>query len=182
MTEEEIQKANVGEAKKHNSTILLEEYTEQWSAWFKVQEEKILKALNQISIKVEHVGSTSVPGLCAKPIVDIVLEVPDSSNESEYVPQLEQNGFWLKIKEPEWFEHRMFKGKNIPTNLHVFTAGCSEVQKMIRFRDHLRNNPVDMELYQSKKKELSLKNWEYIQNYADAKTEVVKDIITRVGS
>ena len=176
-TKEEIQNANVGEATTINSTILLENYNENWPLEYENQKTKILSALSHFEVSVEHVGSTSVPGLCAKPIIDIVLEVLDSSNEADYVPHLEFIDFKLKIREPDWFQHRMLKGLLVPVNLHVFTAGCSEVQRMIKFRDHLRSNEKDRELYQAKKTELAAKQWEYVQNYADAKTEIIKEIM-----
>lgn len=180
MTAEEIQNANVGQVKKLNSQIHIAEYDEKWPVKFAELEELISNALSKLEITVEHVGSTSVPGLAAKPIIDIVMEVPDSSCESDYCPPLEAAGFFLKIREPDWFEHRMFKDADQTVNLHVFSKGCTEVTKMIQFRDHLRNNPVDLNLYLSKKRELASQTWEYTQNYADAKTEVVKDINSRI--
>lgn len=181
MTTEEIRKVNVNELKSHNGQILLEDYNFEWPNEFLKHKAKIEEALYQLKIKVHHVGSTSVPSLAAKPIIDIVLEVPDSSNEASYVPALEDHGYKLHIKEPEWWEHRMFKSTGFPANLHVFTEGCLEVRRMLSFRDHLRSNKSDLELYQSKKRELANKHWEYVQNYADAKTEIIKDIFSRIN-
>ena len=180
MTSEEIQNANVGEAVEHNSTIHLEEYDPNWPSLFETQREVIIRALRGLEFKIEHVGSTSVPGLAAKPIIDIVLEVPDSSKEEKYVPHLEANGFKLKIREPEWFEHRVLKGNTIPTNLHVFSLGCSEVTKMKKFRDHLKENRDDFDKYLNKKRSLAARQWKYVQNYADAKSEVIADITKRI--
>src|SRR5438132_1215336 len=86
--------------------------------------ERIRSALGDRVVRLEHGGSTSVPGLPAKPIVDIVLEVPDSSDEPAYVPELEAAGYVLRIRERVWFEHRLFKGPDTNINLHVFSAGC----------------------------------------------------------
>ncbi len=179
-TEEQIQKHNTGEAKPINTRIQLIEYDSNWPEEYHAIEAKIRSALATLSIEIHHVGSTSVPGLAAKPIIDLVLELPDSTIESDYVPQLESAGFWLKIREADWFEHRMFKSHFAQVNLHVFTNGCSEVEKMIAFRNHLRSNKVDFDLYLAKKRELAEKIWKYTQNYADAKSAVVKDIFTRV--
>ena len=181
LTTEEIKKAHVGTINELNATIILEEYNPLWATRFTELRNLIRQALPQRAVSIEHVGSTSVPGLVAKPIIDISLEVPDSSMESEYVPQLEAAGFMLKIREPEWWEHRMFKTARGDVNLHVFTKGCPEVRKMINFRDHLRSNPSDMKLYEAKKRELAAQRWQYTQNYADAKTEVIKQIFTRIG-
>ena len=88
---------------------------------------------------LEHTGSTSVPGLAAKPIIDITLAVPDSSDEDAYAPALEAAGYVLRIREPDWHEHRVFKGPDTNVNLHVFSDGCPEIDRMLRFRDWLRD-------------------------------------------
>src|SRR6185369_2703908 len=87
---------------------------------------------------LEHAGSTSVPGLPAKPVIDIVLAVPDSSDESTYVPAMESAGYVLRIREPEWYQHRVFKGPDTDVNLHVFSVGCEEIDQMLLFRDRCR--------------------------------------------
>jgi GrpB-like predicted nucleotidyltransferase (UPF0157 family) len=142
-------------------------------------EARIRGILGDRVIRVEHAGSTSVPGLPAKPIVDIVLEVPDSADEPTYVPDLEAAGYVLRIREPEWFEHRLFKGPDTNINLHVFTAGCAETDRMLLLRDWLRTNAADRELYAAAKRELAARDWKYVQQYADAKTDVVAGIISR---
>jgi GrpB-like predicted nucleotidyltransferase (UPF0157 family) len=128
---------------------------------------------------IEHVGSTSVPGLAAKPRIDMLLVVPNSADESTYVPALEAAGYVLAIREPDWYEHRVFKGPDMDINLHVFSPGCPEIDRMLLFRNWLRSNTSDRELYERTKRELARKDWKYTQNYADAKTEVVEEIIAR---
>jgi GrpB-like predicted nucleotidyltransferase (UPF0157 family) len=120
-----------------------------------------------------------VLGLAAKPIIDIVLVVADSADEVAYVPALEAAGYMLSIREPEWYQHRMLRGTNPTVNLHVFSVGCEEVDTMLLMRDWLRENDADRELYARTKRELAQKNWTYMQNYADAKTEVVRAILAR---
>ena len=129
----------------------------------------------------EHAGSTSVPGLAAKPVIDIVLAVPDSSDEGAYVPALEAAGYVLRIREPDWYEHRLFKGPDTNVNVHVFYEGCEEIARMLAFRDHMRVNDADRELYERTKRELAAREWEFVQDYADAKTDVVKEIVARAG-
>jgi GrpB-like predicted nucleotidyltransferase (UPF0157 family) len=124
-------------------------------------------------LRVEHTGSTSVPGLPAKPIVDIVLAVADSAKEGEYVPALEKAGYQIRIREPGWYEHRMFKGPGTDVNLHVFSSDCPEIDRMLAFRDWLRINAIDRELYARCKRVLAQRYWKYTQNYADAKTAVM---------
>lgn len=130
-------------------------------------------------LQIEHAGSTAVPGLAAKPIVDVILVVADSADESAYVPDLEAAGYLLCIREPHWYEHRMFKGPDTDINLHVFSHGCPEIARMLLFRDWLRGNPADRELYARTKLALAQQEWEHIQNYADAKTAVIEEIIAR---
>jgi GrpB-like predicted nucleotidyltransferase (UPF0157 family) len=123
-----------------------------------------------------------VPGLPAKPVVDIDLVVSDSSDEGAYVPRLEAAGYVLRIREPDWFEHRLFKGPDTNVNLHTFSDGCEEVDRMLLFRDWLREHADDRERYAQAKRELAAREWKYVQNYADAKSEVVREILARAGA
>lgn len=133
-------------------------------------------------LQLEHVGSTSIPGLCAKPIIDILLVVIDSADETTYVPDLEKAGYTLRIREPEWFEHRLFKGPDTDINLHVFSEGASEVTRMLRFRDWLRSNNADRDKYASVKRHLAQRQWRHVQHYADAKSGIVQEIMERANS
>ena len=123
-----------------------------------------------------------MPDLAAKPVIDIVMEVIDSSDESAYVAPLELHGYRLCIREPGRYEHRVLKGPDTDVNLHVFTVGCPEVHRMLRFRDHLRATPSDRQLYEARKRELAQRDWAYIQNYADAKTDVIESILARADT
>ncbi len=127
---------------------------------------------------VEHVGSTSVPSLAAKPIVDIILAVADSADEAAYVPPMEAAGWLLRIREPGWFEHRLFKDPDWMVNLHVFSAGCPEIDRMLAFRDRLRADDGERLRYEAAKRELAARHWTYVQGYADAKGEVIASILS----
>jgi GrpB-like predicted nucleotidyltransferase (UPF0157 family) len=179
MTEERILAANVGELRPRNAPIELVGYDPAWPRLFEREAERVRGALGERALRVEHVGSTSVPGLAAKPIVDIVLVVCRSSEEDAYVPALEAAGYRLTIREPDWFQHRVFKGPATNINMHVFSDGCEEVERMLAFRDHLRRDDADRELYLRTKRELAARTWRYVQNYADAKSTVVAEIMTR---
>jgi len=128
---------------------------------------------------LEHVGSTSIPGLAAKPKIDVLLVVANSADEQSYVSSLEKAGFVLHIREPMWHEHRMFTGSRTALNLHVFSDGCPEIERMLRFRNWLRDNSADRKLYDQAKRKLARRRWKYIQHYADAKSEVVEQILKR---
>ncbi|HHW01006.1 MAG TPA: GrpB family protein [Clostridiaceae bacterium] len=180
-SDEELQKLTVGELKPHNAPITLVEYDPGWPDLFEREAERICSVLGSKVLQIEHVGSTSVPGLCAKPIIDMILVVENSANEPSYVPALEAAGYKLKIREPEQFEHRMFKGPDTDVNLHVFSSGTSEIDRMLCFRDWLRSNKADREKYAEVKRSLAKNTWRHIQHYADAKTSIIHEIMERAN-
>jgi GrpB-like predicted nucleotidyltransferase (UPF0157 family) len=175
----DLQRVTVGSLEPHSATIVLAEYDPRWPEAFRAERARIVSALGEAAVRVEHVGSTSVPGLVAKPIIDILLVVADSADEASYVPGLEAAGYRLRIREPEWFEHRMFKGPDADINLHVFSAGASEIERMLTFREWLRSHGEDRERYAAVKRELASREWRHVQHYADEKTVVVEEIIGR---
>lgn len=179
LSEEQIRAATVGELLPLSAPILIVDYDPAWPQLFNEEADRIRTALTDVALMIEHVGSTSVPGLAAKPKIDILLVVPDSADEARYVPSLEAAGFVLRIREPDWYEHRVFKGPGTDINLHVFSANCPEIERMLGFRDWLRNNADDRLLYERTKRQLAQQEWEYMQNYADAKSAVVAEIIAR---
>lgn len=178
-TEEQIQAAHVGEAKPLTGLIQIVDYDPAWPGLFEREAERVRAALGDRVLQLEHVGSTSVPGLAAKPKIDMQLVVANSADESTYVPALEAAGYRLQIREPDWYEHRMFKGPDTDINLHVYSLGCPEIDRVLLFRNWLRRNPSDLQLYEHAKRELARREWKYMQNYADAKTAVVEEIIAR---
>jgi GrpB-like predicted nucleotidyltransferase (UPF0157 family) len=180
-TEEQIRNYTIGELRPFFSKIQIAEYDPLWPELFSREAERIRGALGPRALRVEHTGSTSVPGLAAKPIIDVLLEVSDSADEGAYAPDLERAGYTLRIRERDWHEHRMFKGPDTEVNLHVFSSGCPEINRMLAFRDHLRNSAADRELYRRTKLALAQRVWKYVQNYADAKTAVIEEIMGRAS-
>jgi GrpB-like predicted nucleotidyltransferase (UPF0157 family) len=176
---DELEQRVIGGPRPLTGPIELRDHDPRWPDLYAEHAARVRGALGERAVRVEHVGSTSVPGLAAKPIIDIVVEVPDSAEEPAYVEDLERAGYILRIREPEWFEHRLFKPADGGVNLHVFSAGCAETDRMVRFRDRLRVCDADRELYERTKRELAARDWKYMQQYADAKTGVVEDIMTR---
>jgi GrpB-like predicted nucleotidyltransferase (UPF0157 family) len=177
--EQDLRAVTIGEPRRVDGPIELVEYDPAWPSLFEREAERIRGALGERARLLEHAGSTSVPGLAAKPIIDMVLAVADSSDEDAYLPPLEAAGYVLRIREPDWFEHRVFRGPDTETHLHVFSEGCREIERMLAFRDRLRANDDDRELYERTKRELAGRDWTYMQDYADAKTAVVEEIIAR---
>jgi UDP-glucose 4-epimerase len=162
--------------------ITLADYDPAWPGLFEREAARIRGVLGSSVVSLDHVGSTSVPGLAAKPLIDILLVVPDSSEEADYMPALEAAGYRLVIREPEWWEHRVFKGPDTNINLHTFSPGSPEIGRMVGFRNHLRTHDDDRLLYESEKRRLAAQDWTYVQDYADAKTRVVEAILARAGA
>lgn len=177
LSDEYIEKCIVSGQKEHNQKILLVEYDEQWPILFEKEKKRISQILKDKALMIEHIGSTSVAGLSAKPIIDILLVVEDAGCEEDYVEALCQQGYVLRIKEPDFENHHMFKGPDTDINLHVFSKGSKEIDKYLIFRDYLRAHPEVRMLYEETKKKLAQKKWKYVQNYADAKSEVVAKIM-----
>jgi GrpB-like predicted nucleotidyltransferase (UPF0157 family) len=180
--DEQYEAVTVGGPPPQYQEVVIADYDPIWPHWFESAAFRIREALAAKVLQLDHVGSTSVRGLPAKPLIDINIVVADTTEEDAYVPPLEAIGYVLRIREPDWFEHRMLRGFDPPVNLHVFNPGCEEVERMLRFRDHLRTNEADRELYARTKRELAAKEWKYVQNYADAKSEVVQEILARAGA
>jgi GrpB-like predicted nucleotidyltransferase (UPF0157 family) len=178
-SDEELAALTVGALVTHAAPIELVPSDPTWPATYEREAAAIRAVLGERVVLLEHVGSTSVPGLAAKPRIDIVLEVADTADEPAYVPDLETAGYVLRVREPDWFEHRMFKGPGADINLHTFSAGGEETRRMLAFRDHLRTDPADLALYQRTKEALAARTWRHVQHYADAKSEVVAAIMAR---
>jgi GrpB-like predicted nucleotidyltransferase (UPF0157 family) len=179
MTEEQVLAVTVGKINPLNKTIDLEPYNPEWPSIYARLERQIRDTLGAKALIIEHVGSTSVPKLSAKPVIDIVLAVSNSADESSYLPPLERLGYVLRIREPDWYEHRLLRPPTIDANIHVFSQLCEEIDRMLAFRDRLRTNDDDRNLYERTKQELAARTWKHAQNYADAKSDVVLKILDR---
>ena len=132
-------------------TIALVPAQDSWADDYMLVESLINEALGSRALAVQHLGSTSVPGLPAKPIIDIVLTVADPTAEDTYVPDLVAVGFALRLREPGWYAHRLLvtdsPGVLPAVNLHVFGPGSPETSRMRSFRDWLRTHRADREAY-----------------------------------
>jgi GrpB-like predicted nucleotidyltransferase (UPF0157 family) len=176
--DERISKLNeilIGGVEKRE--VRLVGYDPHWPEMFELHAAKIRRALGEVALRIEHIGSTSVPGLAAKPIVDMLLFVADSRDEGAYLAKLEAVGYVLRVREPDWFEHRMFRTPDRDVHVHVFSLGCSEIERHLIFRDRLRTNAEDRQRYEDTKRRLAAQDWPDVNFYADAKSEVVEAII-----
>lgn len=158
---------------------MIADYDPHWPRLFLREAERIRTALSERALRIEHTGSTSVPDLVAKPIIDILVVVADSADEAAYLPSLEVAGYALRFREPSWFEHRLFRGADTEINLHVLSDGCPEIKRILMFRDRLRANREDRDLYAQTKLNLAKLEWADVQKYADAKTAIVEKILER---
>jgi len=172
--------------------VVLADPDPRWAELYEREAERLRDGLGTAVVSLDHVGSTSVPGLAAKPVIDVLLLVRDSRQEDAYVPALQRAGYTFVLREPHWYEHRLLKlglphfgtteaveAGTTKVNLHVFTAGAEEAHRMLAFRDRLRADRLDRELYQETKRELAAREWDTVQQYADAKSAVVRRILDR---
>ena len=173
--EEYLETGLIGGVEKRE--ILLAEYDPAWPTRYERLAAAVRATLGPTLLRIEHIGSTSVPGLAAKPIIDMVAVVTDSSDEARYVPQLVAIGYSVRVREPERFEHRMLRTAARDVHLHVYSPGVPEVDRNIRFRDQLRRSSMDRARYEAVKRELAARDWPDMNAYAEAKTEVIESIL-----
>ena len=158
------------------ATVIVAAYDERWPVVFAQWAARVRAALGERARSVEHIGSTSVPGLAAKPIVDMLLTVDDVADEPAYVPALETIGLVLRVREPK---HRMLRTPGKDVHLHVYEPDRHEVRDYLDLRDWLRVDPSDRERYAATKRQLAERQWSDMNHYADAKTAVVLEILAR---
>jgi GrpB-like predicted nucleotidyltransferase (UPF0157 family) len=160
--------------------IVIDDYDPAWADRFAAARSALHEVLGDLIIDAEHVGSTSVPGLPAKPVIDIDLSIADTADESRYVPALEGLGYRLLLREPWWYGHRMLVDSAGGVHLHVWPQGAPEPVRHLLFRDWLRAHPEDRELYASTKRHLARETADSPGDYSLAKNDVIDDIYTRI--
>lgn len=156
--------------------IVVVDPDEQWPERYARVREQVTAALGSASLRVEHIGSTAVPGLAAKPIVDVLLTVRDVRDEGAYVPPMERAGFVLRVREPE---HRMFRTPARDLHVHVYEPDHAAVSAYPDLRDWLRVDADDRALYERTKRLLATRTWADMNEYADAKTDVITAVLRR---
>ena len=179
-TQEQLDAAFLGAQPRLTSKVQVVDYDPEWPSLFDREQRRIRGILGETVLQLDHVGSTSVPGLAAKPIIDIDLTVADSGNETDYLPALEDQGYRLVIREPDWEEHRALKGPDTNINLHVWSTGADEPRRHLLFRDWLRTHDSDRLLYDTTKRDVANHDWQYISEYNDAKAPVILEIYARI--
>jgi GrpB-like predicted nucleotidyltransferase (UPF0157 family) len=166
------------------STIEIVDPDPAWPAHYAELAARVRRALGAAALALEHVGSTSVPDLPAKPVIDIDLTVADPRDEGAYVPALEREGFRLRLREPGWHEHRLLVTTSPPpANLHVFGADSPELVRHRMFRDWLRDHPDDRAQYAAIKRSSATASnaaAEAAVDYNRRKEPVIRDILDRM--
>ncbi|MEU8112694.1 GrpB family protein [Micromonospora sp. NPDC048947] len=177
---EQVDAGLVGEPPGTWASVVIEEYDRAWAQRFVALRTSIVEALGDLALAVEHVGSTAVPGLAAKPIIDIDLVVEDTAEEAAYLPALERLGYRLVLREPWWHGHRMLVSPGEDVNLHVWPPGAPEPVRHRLFRDWLRSHPHDRERYAAAKHRLARDTAHQPRDYSLAKNDVIDEIYARI--
>ena len=156
--------------------IVVVDPDEGWPVRYRRLEQRIRAALGASALRTEHIGSTSVPELAAKPIIDVLVVVQDVEDEAAFLPQLEREGFVLRVREPE---HRMFRTPSRDAHVHLYEPDHEAVGAYLDLRDWLRADAEDRAMYERTKRELATRTWTDMNEYADAKTDVITAILGR---
>ncbi len=154
------------------------EYDPRWPAHYERYAGHLRRVLGDRIRLIEHIGSTSVPGLAAKPVIDIVIGVDDPDDEEAYVADLAAGGYDMRVREQG---HRCLRGgvPELPVNLHCYQPDSPEVERYLRFRNRLRSSESDRLLYTAAKQQLAGREWPDMNFYADAKSPVIQEILGR---
>ncbi|WP_446663699.1 GrpB family protein [Flexivirga sp. B27] len=146
--------------------LVLEEYDTDWPNEYAAHAARVRAAVPE-AVSVEHIGSTSVPGLAAKPIIDILVTVRDITAEEDYLEQLIDAGYVLRVREPG---HRLVRTTQRDVHIHILEVDDPAAGDYLLLRDHLRVDEPDRQLYESTKRELMKTDWSDMNAYADAET------------
>jgi GrpB-like predicted nucleotidyltransferase (UPF0157 family) len=158
------------------ANIVIVDYDPTWPLRYEQERARIKAALQGRVRRIAHVGSTSVSGLAAKPIIDIVVTLDAIEPDDELVRDLEAAGYPLRVREEG---HRMFRTPERDVHIHAFADDSDEVERLFLLRDRLRRSDADRDLYAATKRELAQREWSDMNYYADAKSDVIREIMAR---
>ena len=155
--------------------IVIAGYDPAWPERFEVERARIAAVLGERALRIEHIGSTSVPGLAAKPIVDVLVEVASLDDAD----RLERAGYVLRVREDG---HRMFRTPELDVHIHVWPTGHPDIAAQLALRDRLRASPEDRAAYEALKRELATRDWPDMNHYAEAKSGLIREILGRAAT
>lgn len=155
--------------------IAVVDYDSSWPDRFERHKTRLTAALGP-TVRIEHIGSTAVPGLAAKPIVDMLVAIDNVEDEPSYGPALERAGYVLRVRQEG---HRMFRTRELDVHIHIWPADGPEIARHLLFRNWLRVNEADRRAYEGLKRSLAERDWEDMNHYADAKKDLIADVMVR---
>jgi GrpB-like predicted nucleotidyltransferase (UPF0157 family) len=160
-------------------TVLLVEHDSRWAQAFLAERESLVAALGDLSGEVEHIGSTAVPGLPAKPILDIAVGIPESSDWAECIARLQQLGYEYHGDAGRDGGHVFVRARgDVRTHhVHVVLLEDSQWRAYLALRDLLRNDSVVRGMYAAAKKELALRFADDRKAYTKGKGQVVDRLL-----
>ena len=163
--------ALIGGREKPN--VFIAEYNPRWPARFDRERSQVRDALGAAALRIEHIGSTAVPGLAAKPIIDLLVTVEDPDADPTFVPAMESAGYELRVREPG---HRMFRTPARDVHVHFWNSESPEVERYLAFRERLRRSADDRLAYERLKRELATRDWTDMNEYAHAKGGLITGV------
>jgi putative glutamine amidotransferase len=176
-------RAKPGETHGRTREYGLSDYDPEWPAWFEREVVGIRQALGDLALRIEHVGSTSVPGLAAKPVIDIQISVASLTPRAPIVEPLVSLGYEHSIDpiEPqhEFFSKGYHDGGTEKVHIHVCETGSTWERRHLAFRDELRRDPDAAAEYASLKRRLAAEHPRDIFSYVDGKSAFIRSIETR---
>lgn len=164
----------IGGVEKRDIAVVA--YDPRWPECFDQKRQGITRSLGPVALRIDHIGSTAVPGLPAKPIVDIGLCVPDAGDEISYLPALLGAGYFLRVRQPG---HLMVRMTSLDVHVHVFTKDSDRERRHLLFRDWLRTDAADRAAYGRLKLQLAEREWSDMNAYAAAKDDLIAEITER---
>ena len=171
--DEELDRVLIGGREERE--VRIEPYSEEWPRRFEEERRRIEAAMGAVARRVEHVGSTAVPGLAAKPVIDVMVTVDDPEDEGAFVPRLEGVGYELRVREPG---HRMLRTPARDVHVHIWTSGTDDERRHVLFRDWLRSHPEERRAYEAAKRDLAGR-WRDTNYYARAKGPFIDGVLDR---
>ncbi len=172
----ELDRILIGE--RQPGPVMLVEHDSEWPKRFEAVRGELTEALGEHAMRIEHIGSTAVPGLAAKPIIDVLVTVAEIEAEDVYAPAIEALGYELRVREAR---HRLFRPPARDVHIHVWPEGSDEAGSYLLLRDRLRSSPADRDAYEALKRELATRDWPDLNYYAEAKGPFIAQLLDRAG-
>jgi GrpB-like predicted nucleotidyltransferase (UPF0157 family) len=169
-----LDRAIIGE--RQPGPVRLVDYDPEWPARFARIRERLAGALGATARTIEHIGSTAVPGIEAKPIIDVLVTVDEVEDEARYLPAIVELGYELRVREDR---HRMFRPASRDAHVHVCAEGGREQHDYLLLRDWLRHSAEDRGAYAGLKRKLAIEDWPDVNYYARAKSPLISEILAR---